>query len=132
MLRTIGRTRELDSAHRRDGLALILIALAVVTTAGVWWHAGGPVGQWLDWLLRSVIGSASLVLPLVLFGVAVLLMRTENNPEARPRMVVGTALLLFAALGVLHIGTGAPRDASDWPEAAGFLGFVAEDRWPKE
>nr|WP_017974129.1 DNA translocase FtsK [Actinopolyspora halophila] len=125
MLRTIGRTRELDSAHRRDGLALILIALAVVTAAGVWWHAGGPVGQWLDWVLRSVIGSASLVLPLVLFGVAVLLMRTENNPEARPRMVVGTALLLFAALGVLHIGTGAPRDASDWPEAAGFLGYVA-------
>lgn len=125
MLRTIGRTRELDSAHRRDGLALILIALAVVTAAGVWWHAGGPVGQWLDWVLRSVIGSASLVLPLVLFGVAVLLMRTENNPEARPRMVVGTALLLFAALGVLHIGTGAPREASDWPEAAGFLGYVA-------
>ncbi|WP_175455023.1 DNA translocase FtsK [Actinopolyspora saharensis] len=125
VLRTIGRTRELDPAHRRDGLALILIALAVVTAAGVWWHAGGPVGQWLDRLLRSVIGSASLVLPLVLLGVAVLLMRTEHNPEARPRMVVGTALLLFAALGVLHIGTGAPREAAEWSEAAGFLGYVA-------
>ncbi|WP_170837391.1 DNA translocase FtsK [Actinopolyspora xinjiangensis] len=125
LLRTLGRTRELEPAHRRDGVALILLAVAVITAAGVWWRAGGPVGHWLDWLLRSVVGSAALVLPLVLFGVAVLLMRTETNPEARPRMVVGTALLLFAGLGVLHIVTGAPRRAAGWPESGGLLGYAA-------
>ncbi|SDK06685.1 DNA segregation ATPase FtsK/SpoIIIE, S-DNA-T family [Actinopolyspora mzabensis] len=125
LLRTLGRTRELEPAHRRDGVALILLAVAVVTAAGVWWQAGGPVGHWLDWLLRSVVGSAALALPLVLFAVAVLLMRTETNPDARPRMVVGTALLLFAGLGVLHIVTGAPRRAEEWPEAGGLLGYAA-------
>ncbi|WP_192827122.1 DNA translocase FtsK [Actinopolyspora erythraea] len=125
VLRALGRTRELEPAHRRDGVALILLAAAVITAAGVWWQAGGPVGHWLDWLLRSVVGSAALVLPLVLFGVAVLLMRTETNPEARPRMVVGTALLLFAGLGVLHIVTGAPRRAAGWPESGGLLGYAA-------
>ncbi|WP_211212946.1 FtsK/SpoIIIE family DNA translocase [Actinopolyspora mortivallis] len=125
VLRALGRTRELDPAHRRDGIALVFLALTVVTAAGAWWHAGGPVGQWLDWSLRSVLGSAVLVLPLVLFGVAVLLMRTEHNPQARPRMVLGTALLLFAALGVLHIGAGAPREPERWPRAAGVVGYVA-------
>ncbi|WP_175496694.1 FtsK/SpoIIIE family DNA translocase [Actinopolyspora alba] len=125
LLRALGRTRELEPAHRRDGVALILLAVAVITAAGVWWQAGGPVGHWLDWLLRSVVGSAALVLPPVLFAVAVLLMRTETNPDARPRMVVGTALLLFAGLGVLHIVTGAPRRAEEWSEAGGLLGYAA-------
>ncbi|WP_179951571.1 DNA translocase FtsK 4TM domain-containing protein [Halopolyspora algeriensis] len=124
-LRALGRTRELDPAHRRDGLALIFLAVAVVTAAGVWWHAGGPVGQWLDWALRFVIGSATLVLPPVLLGVAALLMCTETNPEARPRMVIGTLLMLLAALGVLHIAAGAPENLSGWPQAGGVLGFAA-------
>ncbi|SFT67168.1 DNA segregation ATPase FtsK/SpoIIIE, S-DNA-T family [Actinopolyspora lacussalsi subsp. righensis] len=125
LLRALGRTRELEPAHRRDGVALILLAVAVITAAGVWWQAGGPVGHWLDWLLRSVVGSAALALPPVLFAVAVLLMRTETNPDARPRMVVGTALLLFAGLGVLHIVTGAPRRTEEWSEAGGLLGYAA-------
>src|SRR5215211_7538176 len=56
--RAVGRTRELDPAHQRDGIALGLIAIAVVTAAGVWWNAGGPVGAWLDGVLRTAVGAA--------------------------------------------------------------------------
>ncbi|WP_328795957.1 FtsK/SpoIIIE family DNA translocase [Halosaccharopolyspora lacisalsi] len=124
-IRAVKRSRGLDAAHRRDGLALIILAVAVVTAAGVWWHAGGPVGTWLDWALRLVIGSAALLLPVVLLGIAALVMSTDNNPEARPRMVFGTALMLLAALGVLHILAGAPATSAGWPRAGGVLGFVA-------
>src|SRR3954464_11336762 len=61
VVRTVGRTKELDPAHRRDGLGLVLIALAVITAAGVWWRAGGPVGAWVDVAVRSSVGNAAIV-----------------------------------------------------------------------
>ncbi|WP_433869669.1 DNA translocase FtsK [Saccharopolyspora sp. CA-218241] len=125
VVRAFGKTRELDPAHRRDGLALVLLAVAVVAAAGVWWQAGGPVGQWFDTALRSVVGSAAAVLPLVLAGSAVVLMRTEHSQEARPRVVIGSFLLVVTVLGVLHIVAGAPMDPAGWTHAGGALGFVA-------
>ncbi|MEV0049978.1 DNA translocase FtsK 4TM domain-containing protein [Saccharopolyspora shandongensis] len=125
VVRAVGKTKELDPAHRRDGLALIFLATAVIAAAGVWWQAGGPVGHWFDWALRSVIGVAAVVLPIVLLITAVLLMRTETSAEARPRVVIGSLLLIFTTLGVLHIVSGAPLDSENWANAGGALGFVA-------
>ncbi|MGP4018147.1 DNA translocase FtsK 4TM domain-containing protein [Saccharopolyspora sp. 5N708] len=125
LVRAIGKTKDLDPAHRRDGLALIFLATAVIAAAGVWWRAGGPVGHWFDLTLRSVIGMAAWVLPVVLLGVAVLLMRTETSAEARPRMVIGALLVILTSLGVLHILLGSPLDPEEWPNAGGALGFVA-------
>ncbi|TWG08813.1 S-DNA-T family DNA segregation ATPase FtsK/SpoIIIE [Saccharopolyspora dendranthemae] len=125
VVRAFGRTRELDPAHRRDGVALIYLALAVVVAAGVWWQAGGPVGHWFDWALRSVIGIGAIVLPLVLLLTSVILMRTETSPEARPRVVIGSVLLMFATLGTIHVLSGAPLESEAWPTAGGALGFVA-------
>ncbi|WP_243793175.1 DNA translocase FtsK [Saccharopolyspora gloriosae] len=119
------RAKDIDPAHGRTGLAIIALAAAVITAAGIWWHAGGPVGQWLDWGLRFVIGSAVLVLPIVVAGVAVFFASTDNNPEARPRVVLGSVLLGWSALGVLHIATGAPGGWQEWPQAGGVLGFLA-------
>ncbi|MFC7340691.1 FtsK/SpoIIIE family DNA translocase [Saccharopolyspora griseoalba] len=124
VVRAVGRP-ELDPAHRRDGLALIFLATAVIAAAGVWWKAGGPIGHWFDWALRSVIGIGAVVLPIVLAVTAVILMRTETTPDARPRVVLGTALLVLSALGVIHILAGAPLESEQWPVAGGALGFVA-------
>ncbi|GAB3275021.1 DNA translocase FtsK [Parasphingorhabdus pacifica] len=119
--------KELDPAHRRGALALVYLAFAVIAAAGIWWQAGGPIGQWTDWVLRFVIGSAAVVLPGVLLLVAGILMVTETNPQARPRVIVGTVLLALSVLGVLHIGAGSPApDAlQEWPHAGGIIGFVA-------
>ncbi|MFR9730813.1 DNA translocase FtsK [Saccharopolyspora sp. MS10] len=121
----LGRAKDIDPAHGRTGLAIIALAAAVITAAGIWWHAGGPVGEWLDWGLRFVIGDAVLVLPIVVAGVAVFFASTDDNPEARPRVVLGSVLLGWSALGVLHIGSGAPGAWHAWPAAGGVLGFLA-------
>lgn len=121
----LGRTRELDPAHRRDGLAVLYLVVAVIAAAGVWWHAGGPVGQFLDGALRFIVGSAAWVLPLVLAAVAVLLLRTETDPQARPRVVVGSVLLVLGVLGILHVAQGAPATVDGWPQAGGVLGYAA-------
>jgi S-DNA-T family DNA segregation ATPase FtsK/SpoIIIE len=123
--RAVGKTRELDAAHRRDGVALALIALAVVAAAGVWWTAGGPVGTGVQRGLRAAIGSAAVLLPVVLPVVAVALMRTDPKPEARPRLVVGSLLLVLGVLGLWHLAAGAPADAAGRAGAAGVVGFLA-------
>ncbi|AHI00531.1 DNA translocase FtsK [Kutzneria viridogrisea] len=123
--RAVGRTKELDPAHRRDGVALVLIALAVVVAAGVWWHAGGPVGGWLDSAVRACIGSAAFVLPAVLLGFGIVLMRTDPTPETRPRLVVGATLFVLAVLGLLHLLLGAPPTPTEGDHAGGAIGWMA-------
>ncbi|HYB80658.1 MAG TPA: cell division protein FtsK, partial [Mycobacterium sp.] len=87
--RSIGRARDIEPGHRRDGIALVLLGLSVVIAASSWFHAARPIGAWVDTLLRTFIGSGVLVLPLVTAAVAVALMRTQPNPDARPRLILG-------------------------------------------
>jgi S-DNA-T family DNA segregation ATPase FtsK/SpoIIIE len=125
LARAVGRTKELDPAHRRDGLALVMVGLGVIFAAGVWWHAGGPVGGWLDVAVRSVIGAAAYVLPFVLLFIGIVLMRSEPLPDARPRIVFGMILLGLSVLGLLHLMLGAPELASESGDAGGALGWLA-------
>ena len=87
--RSVGRARDLEPGHRRDGIALALLGVAVVIAASSWFDAARPVGGWIDAVLRTLIGSAVVLVPILLAAIAVVLMRTEPHPEARPRLVLG-------------------------------------------
>src|SRR5882757_3250332 len=123
--RAAGRTRELDAAHRRDGLGIVLLALAVVSAAGIWWGAGGPVGAAVTLGVTTVIGGASAPLPVLLLGIGVYLMCTPSRPEIRPRVVLGGLLFALGVLGLAHVLRGAPIDLPGWRVAGGALGYVA-------
>ncbi len=125
LVRALGRTRELEPEHRRDGLALGLVGLAVVIAAAVWWTAGGPVGAGFQQALGALFGAASVGLPVVLAAVGVALMRTEPNPTARPRRTLGTLWLTLGTLGLWHLAAGAPADAVGRSRSAGMVGFLA-------
>ncbi|WP_414686891.1 FtsK/SpoIIIE family DNA translocase [Mycobacterium sp.] len=122
--RSVGRAREIDPGHRRDGIALALLGLAVVIAASSWFDAARPVGAWVDSVVRIFIGSAVVVLPVVTAAVAVLLMRTEPNPEARPRLVLGAAMMALPVLGLWHLWAGSPDTPAGRAHAAGFFGFA--------
>lgn len=122
--RTLSRAGEIEHGHRRDGVALALIAVSAVIAAAVWLSAGGPVGHWVEDVIRAISGSASAALPFVASGIAVVLMRTEPRPEIRPRLVLGGLLIGLPLLGLWHIAAGAPTDAHGRSRAAGFVGFV--------
>jgi S-DNA-T family DNA segregation ATPase FtsK/SpoIIIE len=123
--RAVGRTRELDAAHRRDGLGIVLLVLAVVSAAGIWWGAGGPVGAGITLGVTTVIGGASAPLPVLLLGIGVYLMCTPARPEIRPRVVLGGLLFALGVLGLAHVLRGAPIDLPGWRVAGGALGYVA-------
>lgn len=122
--RSIGRARDIEPGHRRDGLALVLLGLAVIVAAGSWFHAARPVGAWVDAVLRTFIGSAVVLLPIVLAATAIVLMRTQPNPETRPRLILGTSLIVSSFLGLRHLWAGSPETPASRQHAAGFIGFA--------
>ncbi|MFW0873605.1 DNA translocase FtsK [Rhodococcoides corynebacterioides] len=122
--RTVGRAGDIEHGHRRDGLALGALAISVVVAAGLWFSAGGPVGEWIEIGLRAVVGSAAMVLPLLGVTLAVALMRTEPKPDDRPRLVLGSLLVGLPLLGLWHLGAGSPADADGRASGGGVLGFV--------
>ena len=79
--RALGRTREIDPAHRRDGLGVALIVLAVVSAAGIWFGAGGPIGRGISAGIGFVVGRGAVVLPILLAVAGVVLMVTEPRPD---------------------------------------------------
>lgn len=125
IVRTVSRTKDLDPEHRRDGLGLLLIALAVITGAGVWWQAGGPVGGWVDIAVRSSVGFPAVFVPVALFGIGVTLMRTDPKPEARPRYIIGSLLVAIGVLGMFHLMGGLPMDPVERRSAGGALGYLS-------
>ena len=122
--RSVGRARDIEPRHRRDGIALTLLGIAVVIAASSWFNAARPVGQWVDTLLRTLIGSSVVLLPIVAVIVAVALMRSEPDPEARPRLVLGSAMIALPALGLWHLWSGSPQTPAGRQHAAGFIGFA--------
>lgn len=122
--RSIGRAHDIDPGHRRDGIALLLLGFSVVVAASSWFHAAGPVGTWVDTLLRTFIGAGVLALPVATAAVAVTLMRTEPDPDVRPRLILGTSLITLSVLGLRHLWSGSPGDPEARRRAAGFIGFA--------
>ncbi|TLH63447.1 cell division protein FtsK [Mycolicibacterium neoaurum] len=122
--RSVGRARDLEPGHRRDGIALALLGLAVVAAASSWFDAARPVGGWIDIVLRTIVGGAVVLVPIVLGVIAVVLMRTEPNLDARPRLILGSVMIALPVLGLWHVWAGAPLDSIARRDAAGFIGFV--------
>ncbi|TSD96083.1 DNA translocase FtsK [Skermania sp. ID1734] len=123
--RTVSMAKDIEHGHRRDGIALGLIAVSAIVLASTWFSAAGPVGRWIETAVRAVVGSASMVIPVIASAIAIILMRTEPKPEVRPRLVLGSLLAGLPVLGLWHLAAGAPADAAGRARAAGFVGYVA-------
>jgi S-DNA-T family DNA segregation ATPase FtsK/SpoIIIE len=123
--RALGRTREIDPAHRRDGLGVVLVVLAVVSAAGIWFGAGGPVGRGISAGIGFVVGRGAIVLPILLAVAGVVLMGTEPRPDSRPRVATGGFLLALGVLGVVHLAAGRPDEPALWPTGGGAIGYLA-------
>ncbi|MFD6416699.1 DNA translocase FtsK [Streptomyces sp. NPDC060194] len=129
LFRGIGRgAKGLDPAHRKDGLALLLLGLALVVAAGTWSNLSGPVGGLVDLLVTGAFGRLDLLVPLLLGAVAVRLIRHPEQPEANGRIVIGLSALVVGVLGQVHIACGAPgrgQGTDALRDAGGFIGWGA-------
>ncbi|MEU1281769.1 DNA translocase FtsK [Streptomyces sp. NPDC005805] len=129
LLRGIGRgAKGLDPAHRKDGLALLLLGLALVVAAGTWSNLKGPVGDLVEMLVTGAFGRLDLLAPILLGAVAVRLILYPEKPEANGRIVIGLSALVIGVLGQVHIACGSPgrgEGTKAIQDAGGLIGWGA-------
>ncbi|MBB4794187.1 S-DNA-T family DNA segregation ATPase FtsK/SpoIIIE [Streptomyces nodosus] len=129
LFRGIGRgAKGLDPAHRKDGVALLLLALALIVAAGTWAHLSGPVGDLVKLLVTGAFGRLDLLVPILLGVIAVRVILHPERPEANGRIVIGLSALVIGVLGQVHIACGGPARSDGMQairDAGGLIGWGA-------
>ncbi|GAA5116323.1 DNA translocase FtsK [Alloalcanivorax gelatiniphagus] len=127
--RSVGQSaRDLDPEHRRDGVGLFLVGLAMVVAAAVWWQLPGGVMDFARSLTAGAVGKVGWFVPLFLVYAG---WRTLRDPERNGpagRQVIGWTAFALGLLGIVHIANGNPQpvlgDASNLQGAGGAVGYV--------
>ena len=127
--RGIGKSaRDLDPAHRRDGLGLIYLSLAIVVASVVWFDVTGFVSGVVTSLVTGAIGLFDVLAPVALFVIAVQIMRHPDTPsQKKGRLTIGWTLLSLSVMGIAHINQGNPIPSSGavaMREASGWVGWA--------
>lgn len=102
-----------------DGIGLILIGIAVILGASVWFDIAGPIGAWIASAVHLSIGAGAFVLPVALIVIAFILML---DVPADRRVVFGVVLITLAMLALVHIFAGTPTEWADRKTAGGAIG----------
>ncbi|GGX80268.1 DNA translocase FtsK [Streptomyces anandii] len=129
VFRGIGQgAKNLDPAHRKDGVALLLLAVALIVAAGTWADLRGPVGDLVEILVTGAFGRLDLLVPILLAVIAVRFIRHPEKPEANGRIVIGLSALVIGVLGQVHIACGSPARSDGMQairDAGGLIGWGA-------
>ena len=135
IVRRFGRNaRELHPDHKRDGLGLIFLGLAIVFAAAVWARMHNTAFEGIYTLTSSVMGEGAFTVPVMFALVGWRFMRHPDRNAALPPAEIGWTALLTGALGLLHIAKGVPtlsHGGGGWPAvktAGGLVGLAAS--WP--
>jgi DNA segregation ATPase FtsK/SpoIIIE, S-DNA-T family len=135
IIRRFGRNaRDLHPDHKRDGLGLLFLGLAIIFAAAVWARMHNLAFEGLYTLTSSVVGEGSFTIPVLLGLAGWRFMRHPDRNEALPPAEIGWTALMVGALGLYHIAKGVPtlsRTGGGWPAvrtAGGLVGMAAS--WP--
>jgi DNA segregation ATPase FtsK/SpoIIIE, S-DNA-T family len=126
--RGIGRgARDLDPHHRRDGLGLLTLGLAIVLGAALWARMNNAVGRAIHAVAVDAFGSLSWIIPVLAVLLAWRFLRHPDRNSETVRASIGWTALLLGVLGMIHIAKGTPHP-SDGARAihlaGGYVGYV--------
>lgn len=121
---TTRAAKDLDSAHQRDGAALLLVIFSLAAVAGTWLHSKSMVSHALYAFFYGALGRLGVLAPLVLFYFAVRLFRSPDQKRETARITVGTIALLLSSTGFVHLVNGATgTGATAIRQGGGWLGY---------
>jgi len=127
--RAFGRSaRDLDPAHRRDGLGLALIAAAVILIAATWFGVEGWFISWTSALTTALLGSLGWLVPFLLVALAWRFLRHPQDNAATGRVLIGGLALGATLVGLWHVsqGSATPSDGADaMNSGGGVIGWLA-------
>ncbi len=128
VVRRLGSTaRDLEPAHRRDGLGLGLVGLAIIVAAAEWWQLSGSVAGAIRALVEGAVGIAAYAVPLLLLIGAWRMMRRPGLNGPAGRSLIGWSAIALGVLGLIHIKHGLPRPGAGQQamrEAGGAVGYI--------
>jgi len=126
--RAIGHgARDLDPLHRRDGVGLLTLGVAIVLAASLWGRMGNTAGRAIQTVAVGAFGSLAWVIPVLAVLLAWRFLRHPDRNAETVRAAIGWTALLLGALGLIHIAKGTPRPsdgARAMHAAGGLVGYV--------
>ncbi|MDO8307283.1 MAG: DNA translocase FtsK [Actinomycetota bacterium] len=127
--RALGRgARDLDPAHRRDGLGLALVAAAAILVAATWFGVDGWFVSWASLVTTALIGSLDWIVPILLLALAWRFLRHPEDNATTGRLAIGTSAVLVSVIGLWHLAQDAatPSDGAEAMSAGGgVVGWIA-------
>jgi DNA segregation ATPase FtsK/SpoIIIE, S-DNA-T family len=102
--------RDLDEEHRRDGVGLANLGLAIVLAAATWWSPRTGALHYLDRFVRDGFGTLAGLLPVMFLLIAWRLLRhpARNDEGDGGRLAIGCSALVGGIIGVVHVAHGTP------------------------
>lgn len=126
--RSIGHgARNLEPTLRKDGLAFVILAVAITVAVREWFGASGAAGDLIHAVVAGAFGLVSKALPVLLTVAAVRLMRHPERTQINRRVTVGASALVFAICGLLAVIQDLPSPPN-WEglfNAGGLVGWLA-------
>ncbi|WP_127571056.1 FtsK/SpoIIIE family DNA translocase [Georgenia faecalis] len=119
--------RDLDPALRRDGVAFLLLGLAIVVAAREWFGLSGVAGDAIHAVVAGGIGVLGALVPVIGVVMAVRLMRHPERSSDHGRESIGLALIATAVAGIIHVAQGTPSPKVNFPgvqAAGGVVGWL--------
>ena len=118
--------KELDPAHRRDGLGLFVIILSLIASAGIWFRIDNLFGHFIFAVVAGGFGKVGFLTPALLFYLGIRLLRTPQESAATGRITIGITTIVIGLAGLLHIIAHSPipsDGATDMRSGGGWLGY---------
>jgi S-DNA-T family DNA segregation ATPase FtsK/SpoIIIE len=120
--------KDLDPEHHRDGAALFLFILSLISITGTWMRSDAILGRNVYSFLAGAFGSIAIVIPVALIYFAIRLFRTPDDKQGTGRITVGLLILIVSATGLAHLFNGSlgasnPEGATAIREGGGLLGY---------
>ena len=128
ILAMIRAWRATDAQVKRDALAFIVMAIAVLVALREWFGISGQAGDFIHLCAAGFVGIFSVVLPIILVAFSVELVRVRSGNSALPHRVAGSLGVVLSLTGLVHVSKGNPAfdSAASIENAGGILGwFIA-------
>jgi S-DNA-T family DNA segregation ATPase FtsK/SpoIIIE len=126
-VRSVGRgARDIEPHHRRDGVGLLTLGVAIVLAGGLWLRMDNTVGRGIYEAVTAGIGSLAFLAPVLVALLAWRLLRHPDRNQATRRAAIGWAALLLGLSGLLEIAKGSPHpsdSAAVIRKAGGYIGY---------
>jgi S-DNA-T family DNA segregation ATPase FtsK/SpoIIIE len=120
--------KDLDPEHHRDGAALLLFILSLVSITGTWMQSTSFLSRNVYSFLYGAFGDLAVVVPVALAYFAIRIFRTPDDKQGTGRITVGLITLIASSTGLAHLLSGSlgasnPQGATAIRTGGGLLGF---------